>query len=520
MEPDLGAPDESAPVADGARSGRRIGRRGAAVAAGVALLVVVGIIVAGSGGDESNADGASTSVATTVIKRQDLVETDTEDGTLGFADSRDVINHLSGTVTWLPKEGRVVRPNEALYRVDGTPVVLLAGTRPASRTLSASSSTSGRDVLQLERNLRALGYDKGHDMKVDGTWSGATTTSVERWQQAHGLDETGSIDLGRVVFQPGKRRVAQLNVALGVQSSSGGGAGGSSTSTSPSTASAPAGETSHFASAVYVEGTAVQSQDTPRMVAVVDQTDTTTTTTPTTTTPTTTSPTTTTPTTPSKPAKPTTTTTPSTPSAPPAGASGGAAGAGASAAGMGGGSAAGSAGATGGSGVSSSSTPANAIMTTTSTRKVVTVELETTKSELARVGAKVSIDLPSGKLVHGRIIDVAKVATAPADSGSDSSSSSSSTATIEVTIGLGSQDTVLDQAPVTVRFEESRVKDALAIPVTALLARPGGRFAVEVVDGPDRRVVPVTPGVYTSGYVEIEGAGLRPGMRVTNAAIQ
>jgi multidrug efflux pump subunit AcrA (membrane-fusion protein) len=161
-------------------------------------------------------------------------------------------------------------------------------------------------------------------------------------------------------------------------------------------------------------------------------------------------------------------------------------------------------------------------MTTTSTRKVVTVKLDTTKSELAKKGAAVTVDLPGGKTVRARITSVGKVATATASSSSGSSSSSSTTsgATIELTIRLASGGGGLDQAPATVNFEQNRVKNVLSIPVTALLAQPGGKFAVEVVSGASRRLVPVTPGVYTSGYVEIDGQGLDAGMRVTNAAVQ
>jgi hypothetical protein len=58
----------------------------------------------------------------------------------------------------------------------------------------------------------------------------------------------------------------------------------------------------------------------------------------------------------------------------------------------------------------------------------------------------------------------------------------------------------------------------LAVPVTALLARSGGGFAVEAVDGDGRRrLVPVDPGTNAEEYVEVSGSGVREGMRVVTA---
>src|SRR5579875_2219151 len=82
------------------------------------LLLLAGAAVAIVLGTRSPAPpGAATggdTVGATTVQRRDLVETDTESGTLGYADPETVYNRLSGTVTWLPHVGQVIRPGETL----------------------------------------------------------------------------------------------------------------------------------------------------------------------------------------------------------------------------------------------------------------------------------------------------------------------------------------------------------------------------------------------------------------------
>ena len=148
-----------------------------------------------------------------------------------------------------------------------------------------------------------------------------------------------------------------------------------------------------------------------------------------------------------------------------------------------------------------------------STRREITVDLDATRQQLAREGDRVTVEMPTGRTVRGRVAEVGEVVSQPAEEGAE--------ATIEVRISLRGRDargTGLDQAPVEVGFERERRSDVLAVPVTALLARAGGSFAVETLDADGRpRDVAVEPGLYADDYVEVEGEGLREGMRVVVA---
>ena len=56
-----------------------------------------------------NAAGTTATGAATV-QRRNLVATDTESGTLSYANAQTVYNRLSGTITWVPPVGQVIKP--------------------------------------------------------------------------------------------------------------------------------------------------------------------------------------------------------------------------------------------------------------------------------------------------------------------------------------------------------------------------------------------------------------------------
>jgi peptidoglycan hydrolase-like protein with peptidoglycan-binding domain len=381
-----------------APSGRRVSRR-VLIGALVAVVLVAAAIVAwlafgGSGSSAASGTAGGTALAT--VTRRDLAETQTESGTLGYADSRTLAYQSSGsssqaqgaasssagssTVTWLAPAGSVVRRGGVLYRVDNVPVVLMVGTVPVYRAL-AIGVADGPDVRQLEQNLVALGYDPGKAIAVDNHFDAATAAAVKRWQAAIGQTQTGSVALGSIVFLPGPRRIGQQTATV---------------------------------------GSTVQS--------------------------------------------------------------------------------------------------GSPVMTTTSTAQQVTVQLDATQQTLAVAGRRVTVDLPDGSTVPGRIVNVGKVAQSSSSSssatGASSSGSSTPTATIEVDVALlRPAPRALDQAPVDVELTTQSASHVLAVPVTALVALLGGGYAVEVSTGGTTRLVAVTPGLYAGGYVELT-RGVREGERV------
>jgi peptidoglycan hydrolase-like protein with peptidoglycan-binding domain len=322
------------------------------------------------GGPSSAIAQTSEQVATSLVARRTLVDRQSLDGKLGYGALSTLPGRIPGTVTWLPREGKVVGRGATLYRVDGTPVQLFYGTTPAWRALAAGMS-DGVDVTQLERNLIALGYDPGRDITADDHFDWATRAAVKRWQEDVGLSETGVVDFGRVVFARGAQRVGKVQATAGAAA-------------------------------------------------------------------------------------------------------------------------------------------LGPLLQLSATRRVVTSSIDAGQQTLIHVGEAVVVDLPNGAAVAGRISSISRVAQPAKDTGG---------ATIAFSIAFARRTRLpaLDQAPVTIKIARERKANALSVPVTALLAQPGGRYSVEVVAGKARRFVPVRLGLFANGFVAVSGTGLRPGLKVVVA---
>jgi hypothetical protein len=371
-----------------------------AAAAVVAVATATGGVAVMSGAKQATAAARQLPVGTAQVERRTLSAMVSQGGILTYRARSDgspysVINQARGTYTALPALGQVVRQGHVLYRVNDRPVVLLHGSTPAYRSLSAGAS--GRDVAELNADLVALGYATRAQLSPKSASFGpATTTAVDKLQASLGVSQNGTLTLGQAVFEPTAVRVTSLSAQIG-----------------------------------------------------------------------------------------------------------------------------------------GSAQPGQTVMQATSTTRQVQVASSASQQTSMAVGDKVSITLPNNRTTPGVVSSVATVATCPSSSGSGGSGSSSAapgtdtcssgtgsttpTITVDVTPSDPAATGAWDQAPVQVGITTASVPNALVVPVTALLARSGGGYAVEVVGaGASNHLVPVSLGLFddAEGLVQVTASALAAGQEV------
>jgi Putative peptidoglycan binding domain len=365
----------------------------------LAAVIAAGAVVVMSSARQAAPAAQALPVNTAKIKEGRLSAMVSQDGTLTYRAQSDgspysVINQAHGTYTRLPALGQVISQGQVLYRVDASPVVLLYGSAPAYRTLSAG--VAGADVAELNADLVALGYATPAQLSpASASFGSATITAVERLQAALGVAQTGTLTLGDAVFERAAVRVAAVSAQLGSDTQ--------------------AGQT---------------------------------------------------------------------------------------------------------------------VMQATSTTRIVQVALDASQQTEVAAGDMVTITLPDNKTTPGVVSSVGAVATCPSSSGSGGSSSAAPgtdacssgnsgsttpTVTVDVTPSDPAATGTWDQAPVQVGITTASVPSALAVPVTALLARSPGGYAIEVVGaGGASHLVPVSLGLFddAAGLVQVTGSGLVAGQNV------
>jgi len=92
----------------------------------------------------------------------------------------------------------------------GVLVLVLYGSLPAYRNLAIE--TIGADVRQFENQLHTLGY---RGFARDDKYTIETADAVKKWQRKLGLPETGTVELGRVVYVADEIRVSTHRIAVG-----------------------------------------------------------------------------------------------------------------------------------------------------------------------------------------------------------------------------------------------------------------------------------------------------------------
>jgi hypothetical protein len=157
--------------------------------------------------------------------------------------------------------------------------------------------------------------------------------------------------------------------------------------------------------------------------------------------------------------------------------------------------------------------PGAQVAQATSSTLAVQVALDPSQQAEVKPGERAQITLPDNTSVAGTVERIGRVAQV-----TTGQSAGAAGATIPAYISLDDPEKAggLDQAPVQVEITIKGVKKALSVPVTAIVGKSGGGFAVEVVRaGKRRELVGVKLGLFDTagGRVQVEG-GVHAGDRV------
>jgi len=143
-----------------------------------------------------------------------------------------------------------------------------------------------------------------------------------------------------------------------------------------------------------------------------------------------------------------------------------------------------------------SDAPSTAVQRT-ATEKVVTASAPAGSVEWAEIGARVEVTLPDQRTVAATVRAVGRT---PDDAGN-----------VDLRLALRNPARGPRAGAVTISYVAQQRKDVLAVPVTALVALAEGGYGVQLADG--GAFVPVTPGLYAEGEVEVTG-NIEAGTRI------
>ncbi|GAA2365104.1 peptidoglycan-binding domain-containing protein [Streptomyces cuspidosporus] len=176
------------------------------------------------------------------------------------------------------------------------------------------------------------------------------------------------------------------------------------------------------------------------------------------------------------------------------------------------------------------------VLSYTSTARSVTVEAPAGETGWAERGNRVTVELPGGHTVKGRVAEIGQNASpAQGDGGGDGGAGggggegdAAKNAKVPVLIRISDQEALgrLNSTPVTVRYVGRKRENVLTVPVAALVALAEGGHGLELADGDGTdgaggsggekgsRFVAVKTGLFANGKVEVSGPAVREGMKV------